>query len=75
MVTEYLADNIKMLCVANRIKQKDLSTEVGLNENRINDIVQGKKIRVTDYEIESIANFFNITVDTLCYKKAYLEFK
>lgn len=72
---KHFGHNIRLLCIANNVKQKDLSIEVCDHENRISDIIGNKPIRITEYEIEAIAEYFKKPVKTLVYKKAYVDFK
>jgi hypothetical protein len=64
-----------MLCAYKSIKFSRLSIELCLSENRINDIVAGKPIKIRPDEIDRIANFFQVPVDALIHKRAYLDYK
>lgn len=70
-----LADNLRLLCVYNKIPATDLSIELSLSPTRIGDIIASRNIKLTTEEIERIANYFKITVEQLLNKKAILEFK
>lgn len=64
-----------MLCKYHKVTLKELSNKVSYSDYRVNDIVANKPVRITDQEVEEIANYFQVPVDTLLNKKAHLEFK
>lgn len=69
-----LAFNLRMLRTAREITAKQLSLELNSVEYRISEIEKRNNIRITNDEIIQIANYFNVSVEDLLYKKVTIIF-
>jgi transcriptional regulator with XRE-family HTH domain len=73
----YLDHNLKLLRTDRKISAIRLSEELNMSINRIADIEYSKKrlIAIEPEEIKAIADYFDIPIDTLLNKKAYVAFE
>lgn len=65
---ENISYNIRKLCKQKKVTQKELAKQTGINKNTIYSY-SNQAINISLYNALLIAEFFDVTVETLCRKK------
>lgn len=73
--TQNLIHNLRLLRMEKHITATQLSYDLHLNSRRIGDIETNARTAIKEEEAIGIAKYFNITVETLIDKKAYVAFQ
>ncbi|HGK8277081.1 TPA: helix-turn-helix domain-containing protein, partial [Streptococcus pyogenes] len=71
---EYFGTNLSNLRKKNRLSQKELADELGLNKQSISEIENGRRFP-TFTNLEKIAKFFNATPTQLFGSPSEIEFE
>lgn len=75
MNQEVFAHNLRLLRMSARITAQDLSMDLNLSMHRISAIEGSAKVHVKAEEIEAIAAYFEISVETITTIKAKIVFE
>lgn len=75
-IYQRLRKNIRLLRVEHDISAADLTVALGWAGKRVHDIEDlGRRINPRLDELEQLCAYFNVTIEDLFHKEAYVAFK